>query len=431
MELGIVIFLFLVVFFLSGLPIFFALGMTVAASLIVWGQVPVTVLFQQTMQGIDIFSLLAIPMFILMGEIMTKTQVVDDILFICNVLVGRIRGALGHVNIVASMFFAGISGSALADTATLGAVLIPAMKKSGYDAEFSVAVTAASSVIGPIIPPSIGFVLYGALISGVSISGLFAGGILPGILLGVSLMIVTAVLSHKRKYPVAVFTFTRREFYRTLLHAAPALFLPVIVLGGILGGVFTPTESAAVAVVYTILLGFFYYRNFTVRDLVTCVHRSMLTSAAVLVIIAMVQPFGWLVALGQVPQTLSGFVLSLSQDRMLIMAVLTVILLMLGAVMDANIIVLVFAPIFVPIAMNLGVDPIHFGVFYVLAAIVGLATPPYGMCIFVAAAIGDVPVSRAMKAILPFVLAEIVVVFMVAFIPGITLFIPRLLGMVQ
>lgn len=429
MTLGLLLLIGMVIFFLSGTPIFFALGLTVIFSLVGWGQAPVQMVFQQTFQGIDSFTLLAIPMFMFMGELMTRTKVVDDLLFVCNVLLGSIRGALAHVNILVSVLFAGISGSAVADTATVGGILIPAMKKSGYDAEFSVAVTAASSVISPIIPPSIGMVLYGALVPGVSIAALFAGGIVPGLLLAVGLCAVAAVLSHKRQYPKSTLTFTPRELVRALARAVPALMLPFIIRGGIVSGIFTPTESAAVAVFYSIGLGFFYYRNFTVRDLLDCMKQSMLTAGGVMVIIAMVQPFGWLVALGQMPQVLSDLILSISTNQYAVLAMITVVILMLGAVMDANIIVLVFAPIFAPIAAGIGINPVHFGVFYVLAAIVGLASPPYGICIFLASAIGEVPVGRAMVAILPFIAAIFAVVFLVAFFPELTLWLPRASGL--
>ena len=429
MSLAVIIVLFMIVFFLSGTPIFFALGLTVVFSIFCWGQVPPQIIFQQTFQGIDSFGMLAIPLFMLMGEIMTRTKVVDDLLFVCNIILGHIRGALAHVNIVVSVLFAGISGSPVSDTATVGGILIPAMKKNGYDAEFSVAVTAISSVISPIIPPSICMVMYGALIPGVSIAALFAGGIIPGLLLAVAMMVVTAILSSKRKYPKSTITYTPRQVVHALVRTIPALMIPFIIRFGVVNGIFTPTECAAVAVLYAMALGFFYYRNFTFRDLCICMKRSMLTSGAVLVIIAMVQPFGWLVALGQIPVALSNAILSISENPHVILGAITVLLLILGAIMDANIIVLVFAPILVPIAMELGIHPVHFGVFYCLAAIVGLSTPPYGMCIFIAAAIGEVPVGKAMRAILPFVVSVFIVVFMVAYIPELTLWMPRTSGL--
>lgn len=429
MNLAVLIVTFMVIFFLSGTPIFFALGLTVVFSVMAWGQVPAQIVFQQTFQGIDSFGMLAIPLFMLMGEIMTRTKVVDDLLFLCNILLGRIRGALAHVNIVVSVLFAGVSGSAVADTATVGGILIPAMKKNGYDAEFSVAVTAASSVISPIIPPSICMVMYGALIPGVSIAALFAGGIIPGLLLAAAMMLVTAILASRRNYPKSTITYTPRQIVHALFRAIPALMLPFIIRFGVVNGIFTPTECAAVAVLYAMALGFFYYRNFTFRDLFLCMKRSMLTSGAVLVIIAMVQPFGWLVALGQIPVTLSSLILSISENPAVILAAMTVLLLILGAIMDANIIVLIFAPILAPIAMQLGIHPVHFGVFYCLAAIVGLCTPPYGMCIFIAAAIGKIPVGAAMKAIVPFIISVFIVVFMVAFIPDLTLWMPRSSGL--
>lgn len=430
MDMGIYLFGFMFFFLIIGAPIAFGIGLTVLLTVMAWGDIPLTIVFQQMYQGVDSFTLLALPLFMLAGELMTRTGIIDDILLLCNILVGRFRGGLAHVNIVASMFFAGISGSAVSDTAAIGSVLIPSMEKNGYDADFSVAVTAASSVIGPIIPPSIGMVLYGSIMP-VSISALFAGGILPGILLGLGLMLVAAIISRKRDYPVSYKKYTIQELTKAILRAVPALMTPIIILGGILSGVFTPTEAAAVANTYAILLGVFYYKNLDLKTIYESIIEAMVVAASVLFIVAAATPLGWLVAMGQIPQKVAQLVTMFTTNQYVVLFLINLFLLAIGAIMEANINLLIFAPILAPVAVAVGVDPLHFGIIFVLNIIIGLATPPFGVCNFVAAGIGKISVERAMKAILPFIAVEIVVLLLVTYVPAISLTIPKLLGLLN
>ncbi len=411
-----------------GVPIAFTLGLTVILTVSISQNIPMMLVFQQMYQGVDTFTLLALPMFMLAGELMMRTGIIDDILLFCNTLVGRVRGGLGQVNVASSMLFAGISGSAVSDTAAIGSALIPSMKKNGYDSEFSVALTGASSVIGPIIPPSIGMILYGSVTS-VSIAGLFAAGLVPGIMLGIGMMSTVYLLSRRRGYPRAARPESKRQLAFSLAKGLPALFVPIIVLGGILGGVFTPTEASAVACAYAALLGAVYYRTLTPRVFAEAVVAAMKLSGSVLMIVAAATPIGWLIAIEQVPQTIAGGITAISLDPLIALLLINLFLLILGSIMEANVNVLIFAPVFAPVAVGLGVDPLHFGIIFVLNIIIGLATPPFGVCLFVAAGIGKIPVERAMIAVLPFVAIMIAVLLLIILLPELVLFLPRALGL--
>lgn len=417
----------LVVFLLLGTPIAFSIGLSVVLTLSLHEQLPMVILFQQTYQGLDSFTLLALPLFVMAGDLMGRVGLIDDLLAVCEVLLGRVRGSLAHANILGSMFFAGISGSATADTAAIGGILIPAMEKQGYDSDFTVAVTASSSVIGPIIPPSIGFVLYGSTMM-VSISDLFIAGIVPGIMLGIALMIPTAYISHKRNYPKSNRVYTPGEILKTMLRAIPAVIMPILILGGILGGIFTPTEAADIAVVYALLVGVLYYKSLNLQTISSCIIQSIVSCGAVLLIVGFSGCFGALVAMTQVPQAIASFLLSFTSSKLVLLLLINLFLLVMGCVMESNAILLICAPILAPIAIQYGVDPVHFGVIFLLNIIIGLATPPFGMCLFIATSKANVTLSRAMRAIIPFCIAEIIVLFMITYIPELCLFLPRLLN---
>lgn len=411
-----------------GVPIAFALGLTVIFTVSIVQNIPMMLVFQQMYQGVDTFTLLALPMFMLAGELMMRTGIIDDILLFCNAVVGRLRGGLGQVNVVASMLFAGISGSAVSDTAAIGSALIPSMKKNGYDAEFSVALTGASSVIGPIIPPSIAMILYGSITS-VSIAGLFAAGLVPGILLGVGMMTMVYILSRTRRYPKAERSRGRKQLAVSLGKGVPAMLVPVIVLGGILGGVFTPTEASAVACAYAAFLGVIYYRTLTPRVFAESVVAAMKLSGSVLLIVAAATPIGWLIAIGKVPEAIAHGITVISLDPILVLLLINAFLLVLGSIMEANVNVLIFTPVLAPVAVGIGIDPLHFGIIFVLNIIIGLATPPFGVCLFVAAGIGKIPVERAMIAVLPFIGIMVSVLLLVTFFPDLVLFLPKILGL--
>lgn len=345
--MGVYLFAFLFFFMALGVPIAFAMAMGLAATIHVWGGISFSMLFQQIFQGINSFTFIAVPMFILAGELMSRVGIIDDILLLCRVVMGWVPGSLANANIVASMFFAGVSGSAVADTSAIGGALIPAMVKEGYDDDFSVAVTASSSVIGPIIPPSIGMVLYGATL-GTSISAMFMGGLVPGILLGLGLMIPATYLSIKRKYPRNTEKYTPKQIAHAFVRAIPALLMPVIILGGILGGVCSPTEAASVAILYSIIVGVFYYRSLNLKILIDCMVKAMIQSGAVLLIAAVACPVGWLVAMGKVPVILAAFITSITSNKFVVLLLINIFLLILGCGIDANVSLLIFAPILAP-----------------------------------------------------------------------------------
>lgn len=427
--MGVYLFAFLLFFMALGVPIAFAMAMGLAATIHVWGGISFSMLFQQIFQGINSFTFIAVPMFILAGELMSRVGIIDDILLLCRVVMGWVPGSLANANIVASMFFAGVSGSAVADTSAIGGALIPAMVKEGYDDDFSVAVTASSSVIGPIIPPSIGMVLYGATL-GTSISAMFMGGLVPGILLGLGLMIPATYLSIKRKYPRNTEKYTPKQIAHAFVRAIPALLMPVIILGGILGGVCSPTEAASVAILYSIIVGVFYYRSLNLKILVDCMVKAMIQSGAVLLIAAVACPVGWLVAMGKVPVILAAFITSITSNKFVVLLLINIFLLILGCGIDANVSLLIFAPILAPLAVSMGVHPIHFAIIFILNITIGLATPPYGVCLFIGSSIAKIPLSRTMKAVIPFCLVEIVVLLLTTYVPAIALAVPRMLGLV-
>ncbi len=427
--MGVYLFAFLFFFMALGVPIAFAMAMGLAATIHVWGGISFSMLFQQIFQGINSFTFIAVPMFILAGELMSRVGIIDDILLLCRVVMGWVPGSLANANIVASMFFAGVSGSAVADTSAIGGALIPAMVKEGYDDDFSVAVTASSSVIGPIIPPSIGMVLYGATL-GTSISAMFMGGLVPGILLGLGLMIPATYLSIKRKYPRNTEKYTPKQITHAFVRAIPALLMPVIILGGILGGVCSPTEAASVAILYSIIVGVFYYRSLNLKILVDCMVKAMIQSGAVLLIAAVACPVSWLVAMGKVPVILAAFITSITSNKFIVLLLINIFLLILGCGIDANVSLLIFAPILAPLAVSMGVHPIHFAIIFILNITIGLATPPYGVCLFIGSSIAKIPLSRTMKAVIPFCLVEIAVLLLTTYVPAIALAVPRMLGLI-
>lgn len=428
MDLSLYLFLIMVFSLFIGIPIAFALGLTVFICISIWGQIPFMIIFQQMYQGVDKWALLAIPMFILVGRLTLEANILDDIILLCKLIFGRLKGGLGYVNVAGSMFFGGISGSAVADVSGLGSLEIPMMEKGGFDTEYSVALTASSSVIAPIIPPSIGMVIYGS-IQPVSIGALFAAGLLPGILLGLGLMGLNAIISIKRNYPIFIFKYCFKDTLKIIIKCFPALMMPIIILGGILGGIFTPTESAAIANLYAILIGFFYYKTLTIRKVLVCVRDSMIVSASVLLIVSAAHPLGWLVAMAQIPQKIASFISMLSTNPLIVLFLINLFLLMLGSMMEATANILIFAPILAPVAASVGIDPLHFGIIFILNITIGLVTPPFGMCLFVAADVGKISLEKTMKAILPMVLVLIAVLFFVTYFPIVVTYIPGLLGL--
>jgi len=376
---------------------------------------------------LDSFPFLSIPLFILAGNLMNKIKVTEQLIRLSNSIVGHIRGGLANINIVVSMLFAGLNGSAVADAVSVGAILIPAMEDEGYESGFSGAVTAASSTIGAIIPPSVGMIIYGATL-GVSIGGMFAAGIIPGILIGLSLIAVATVASIIKKYPVHSKGFSWINFLVSLKESILALFLPLIILGGIVFGVFTATEAAAIAVLYAVILGFVVYRNLTFRSLVDSMYESAFLSGVILLLIGTSAPFSWLINIMDIPDAVTEIMLGITSNKYVLLGIMLVFMLIMGMVMDATANILIFGPILSPLAVDAGIDPIHFALLMVMALIIGVGTPPVGSCLFAVVPLGKATLEEVSVAIVPFFFAQTFILFLCAYMPFIVMWIPKMLG---
>ncbi len=418
-----------VVFLVSlivGLPVAICLGITSLVVLFI-SDVPLVILSQRFFTGIDSFPLMAVPFFVLAGELMNRGGTTRRLIDFANVLVGRIPGGLAHTNIVASMFFGGISGSAVADAAAMGTILVPGMVKKGFSPGFSAAVTAASSTMGPIIPPSILMVLMGVT-TGISIGGLFAAGIIPGLLLGCSMMVLSYVLSIRHRYPKETGPLSVVIVFREFFSAVPALLAPVIILGGILGGIFTPTEAAAVTVLYAFLLGTVVYREISLADLADVFVQCGITTAVLLLIIGMANIFAWVLTAEQIPSRIAEAMLALTQNPYLLLMLINLFLLFIGMFLEGGAAIIILSPTLLAITQSLGIDPLHFGIIVVLNLAVGLLTPPLGVCLFVVCGVTRIPFPEIVRAVLPFLAVEVVVLLIVTYFPWLILFIPRALG---
>ncbi len=412
------------VLMLVGVPIAFSMGIASFLALIIGGGVPLNVVPQRIFVAIDSFSMMAIPLFILAGELMNGAGITARIVKFSSALVGHIRGGLAHVNILASMFFAGLSGSANADSASLGSMLIPAMVEDGYDADFSVAVTATSSCIGPIIPPSIMMIIY-ASITGDSIGAMFLGGIVPGILLGLALMTVAYYISVKRGYKaekrVPILGIIK-AFWGSLI----ALIMPIIILGGILSGIFTATESGVIAVVYGMIVGLFL-RELTPKKVVNVFISAAITSATTMFVLASAQILGWILARERFPQLIVEQLLMISDNGTIIFLLILAFLFVLGFFMDGSAVVIILVPVFVPIIAQYGYDPVHFAVVAIMMMVVGGVTPPVGVLLFICCGIARISLMKASRAVIPFVVSMIVIILICALVPSLVTFIPHLL----
>ncbi|QDG76162.1 TRAP transporter large permease [Labrenzia sp. PHM005] len=416
------------VFLMIGLPVFF--GLLAAPGLLLWlnGQErDITLLYRNVYNGMDSFPLMAIPFFMLAGELMNKGGITMRLVEFSQALMGHLRGGLAHVNILSSMLFAGLSGSAVADTSALGSMLIPAMEKQGYTRRFAAAITAASSVIGPIIPPS-GIMIIYAYVMGESVAALFLAGIVPGVMVGVGLMLMVKVMADKYDFPVASRKSTWRERGRASLKAFFPLMTPVIILGGILAGVFTPTEAAAVAVAYALVIGLFVLRTLKPHEIPGVLNRAGITSAVVLLLVGAAMAFKTVVSLSHAPEIMADFVLSLTDNPLILLFLINLLLFVVGMFLDAGPAIIILGPILGPIFTSMGVDSIHFAIIMSVNLTIGLATPPMGLVLFVAASVSKERVETIAKAILPFLAVEIAVIFLITYIPALSMTIPRLTG---
>ena len=419
------------VFLLLGLPVLFAL--LAAPGLLLWlnGQErDITLLYRNVYNGMDSFPLMAIPFFMLAGELMNRSRITERLVEFAQAMMGHLRGGLAHVNILSSMLFAGLSGSAVADTSALGSMLIPAMEKQGYSRKFAAAITAASSVIGPIIPPS-GIMIIYAYVMGESVAALFLAGIVPGILVGVGLMLTVTWMADRYDFPVVTRRYNWRERGGASLKAFFPLMTPVIILGGILGGIFTPTEAAAVAVGYAVVIGLFVMRTMRIGDLPDVLGRAALTSAVVLLLVGAAMAFKTVVSLSHAPEILASIILSISENPLILLFLINLLLFIVGMFLDAGPAIIILGPILGPIFVSMGIDPVHFAIIMSVNLTVGLATPPMGLVLFVASSVSGERIENIARAILPFLAVEIVTIFLITYVPAISMTIPRLTGFVD
>ncbi len=419
------------IFLALGMPVFF--GLVAAPGLLLWlnGQErDIVLLYRNVYNGMDSFPLMAVPFFMLAGELMNRGGITSRLVEFSQALMGHLRGGLAHVNVLSSILFAGLSGSAVADTSALGSMLIPAMEKQGYTRRFAAAITAASSVIGPIIPPS-GIMIIYAYVMGESVAALFLAGIVPGVLVGIGLMVMIKLMADRYDFPAARRRYSWRERGDASLKAFFPLMTPVIILGGILLGVFTPTEAAAVAVGYALFIGFFVLRTLNLGDLPSILSRAAMTSAVVLLLVGAAMAFKTVVSLSHLPETLAAFILSLSDNPLVLLFLINILLFIVGMFLDAGPAIIILGPILAPIFIALGVDPVHFAIIMSVNLTVGLATPPMGLVLFVASSVSGERVETIARAILPFLAVEVLVIFLITYFPAISLTIPRLTGFVQ
>ena len=410
---------------LMSVPIAVAIGLGVVGGLIFFSPFPATIMFQKMVAGIDNFVLVAIPLFILTGNLMNAGGITDRIFDFVRRAVGWVPGGLAHANVGASVVFAGMSGSAVADAAGIGAIEIKAMRENGYKTDFAAAVTAASSVIGPIIPPSIPLILYGA-IAEVSIGRLFAAGLLPGLVLALALSTMIIFMDRRQQFPRDSWAgFV--ELLRALGRSVFALMTPIVILAGLLGGIFTPTEAGAVAVAYAFILSFFIYRSLKLSDLPRIFVETMVTTAIVTFIISNVSALSWTLVVSHAADSFVDIVLSVSDNPIVILFLINVGLLFLGALIEAGAVLILMTPILLPLALSIGIDPVHFGVIMVLNLMIGCATPPVGMSLFVTAHVAGIPIERMMRAVLPFLVPLFVTLLVVSYWPGLVLYVPSLL----
>ena len=425
--------LILVLSFLSllalGVPISFSIGIaSLATMLFSINAVPsFTTISQRMATGIDSFALLAIPFFILAGQLMNSGGIARRLIDFAKVLVGKLPGGLAFVNIMAAMLFGAISGSAAAAASAIGGFMTPVMRKEGYDRGFSAAVNISSSTTGLIIPPSNILIVYSLASGGVSIAALFLAGYLPGILLGLSLMVVAFVYAKKHNYRTTI-TFTFGDAFKKFLDAIPSLLLVIIVIGGIIAGYFTATEASAIAVLYAFILSVFIYKEVKFKDLHKILLSSATTTGIIMLLIGTSMAMSWVMAYENIPQNVAASLIALSNDKFIILIIINLILLFVGTFMDMTPAVLIFTPIFLPVAVNVGIDPIHFGIIMVMNLCIGLCTPPVGSILFVGCSVAELSITKVIKPLIPMFIAMLFSLLITTYFSELSLWVPKLFG---
>ncbi len=403
-------------------PVAFAMALSAIVALVI-GDIPLTLVPQRMFNSLDSFPLLAIPLFVFVGEAMNTGGITTRIFNFAREYVKHITGSLGHVNVISNIIIAGMSGSAVADASAIGVVEIKAMEKDGFDREWSAALTAASSTIGPIIPPSIPLVIY-AIITETSIGRLFLGGVVPGLMMGISLMILVYIMSKQRGYKVEP-KATWSERWDATKKAIPSLMTPVLMFSGIVFGIVTPTEGAGIAAAYAIFLGFVIHREMSLPELYHIMLRTVHCTAVIMLIICSSSAITWVVQTSGLPNQVAAWLLSVSDSKILLLLFINVVLLIMGCLLESNSIIMIMVPVLMPLIKALGVDPVHFGVFFILNVMIGLITPPVGMCLYVICNISECSFDRLSRAIVPFIIPLVVVLFMITFIPDLVMWLPN------
>ncbi len=412
-------------FLLIGVPVALALGLASLTYLYISGNTHLLIAFPQRMiAGVDQFVLLTIPFFLLAGNFMNAGGITQEIVKLAQTVVGRIRGGLAAVTVVASMLFSGVSGAATAEASALGSVLIPAMKRDGYDPRYAAALVATSSILGPLVPPSLALILYGVL-SGTSIADLFLAGIGPALVLCLALVAYVLIKARIEGHPVSP-VLPAGERRRSLIRGLPALLLPVIIVGGIKSGVFTPTEAAAIAALYALLLALFLYRTMGVREMWTALFETATLSAGIMLIVAMASMTAFVLGFENVPRQIADGLLSITREPAFLLLLINALLLVLGLFLEPLAALILVMPILIEVIRVIGLDPVQFGVMVVLNLMIGMITPPVGLCLFIVSAIGRVPIEGVSRAAMPMIAICIAVLFLVAFVPEVTLTLPRL-----
>ena len=425
-----VLILFFSIFFFTlivSAPIFFSLGLSAIALLWNKGMLSPQLVVQRMFAGMDSFPMMAIPFFMLAGALMDTGGISSRLVRFSNYLVGWIQGGLAHVAIVAAMFFAGITGSAVADTTAIGSALVPLMNKRGFPKLFSASVVAAAGVVGPIIPPSIPMVIYSVMAS-VSVGAMFLGGFIPGFLMGLGLMFVAYIKAKRNGYPREAVRPTGKEFLQATVSAMGAILMPLIILGGIFGGVFTATEAAVVATIYAFIMGMFVYKELEWRHLPNIMYKGGLNTAMVLIIVGVANLVGYIMAIERIPLMVAELFLGITDNKWVMMLLINILLLIVGCFIDGASALIIFTPVLLPLIYKLGIDPIYFGVVITVNLMIGTITPPVGVCLYVACGISDVRLDQISKAVIPFLLIEIAVLFLITYFPDIIMVLPRLFG---
>ncbi|MBU7595226.1 TRAP transporter large permease [Metabacillus halosaccharovorans] len=412
-----------IVLMLIGVPIAFVIGIVALLGIFGIPYTPEATVPMKMVNGLDSFVLLAVPLFILAANLMNSGKISEKLINLALALVGPIRGGLAHANILVSMMFAGVSGASQADTAGVGKILIPSMLKKGYDKEMAVGVTAASSTVGVVIPPSIPMIIFAGL-TNASIGALFLGGIIPGILIGVGMMVFVYILAVKKKFPRSE-RVEVKEFAKLFIEAIPALLTPIIIIGGIITGFFTATEAAAVASLYTLIVCMFYYKTLKVKDLPKILMDTLSLSSLSLFALACASALGELMSYYQLGTMAQEFFTNNVGAEWLFIVIIIAFFLFIGTFMDAIPAMILFVPVILPTALEFGIDPVHLGLIVVITLAVGLITPPYGLCLLLAAKIGDMSIEKSFVAVIPYIVIIIIVLLFIAFFPDIAFFIPK------